>query len=69
MERAGRGGKLVTVIDGLPTNTTFLSELAGTLKKACGTGGTLRSGAIELAGDVRERIRPLLIARGIVLKG
>ena len=69
MERAGRGGKTVTVVDGLPENEAFLDELAAALKKACGTGGTVRVGAIELAGDVRERVRPLLEKRGYTIKG
>ncbi len=69
LEKKGRGGKSVTVIDELPDNPAFLSELATSLKKSCGTGGTVRPGAIELAGDVRERIRPLLAARGISSKG
>lgn len=69
LEKAGRGGKSVTVVDGLPQNADFLAELAGALKKACGTGGTTRIGAIELNGDVRLRIRPLLAARGYIVKG
>ena len=69
LEKQGRGGKNVTVIDGLPQNAEFLAELAGALKKACGTGGTVRMGAVELNGDVRERIRPLLATRGYTLKG
>ena len=69
LEKQGRGGKSVTVIDGLPHNTDFLEELAGSLKRSCGTGGTVRSGAVELNGDVRERIRPLLSARGYTVKG
>lgn len=69
LETKGRGGKSVTVVDGLPNNQPFLAELATTLKKACGTGGTVRPGAVELAGDVRERIRPLLAARNFVVKG
>ncbi|MEQ1834042.1 MAG: stress response translation initiation inhibitor YciH [Candidatus Eisenbacteria bacterium] len=69
LEKAGRGGKAVTVIDSLPQNTDFLAELAGALKKACGTGGTVRTGAVELNGDVRERVRPLLTARGYKVKG
>lgn len=69
LEKAGRGGKSVTVVDGLPQNTEFLAELAAALKKACGTGGTIRTGAVELNGDVRDRIRPLLAARGYTIKG
>jgi translation initiation factor 1 len=69
LEKQGRGGKSVTVVDGLPQNETFLAELAAVLKKACGTGGTVRTGAVELSGDVRDRIRPLLAARGYAVKG
>lgn len=69
LEKGGRGGKSVTVIDALPDNGPFLEELAKALKKACAVGGTVRPGAIELAGDVRERVRPLLAARGFVVKG
>lgn len=60
---------MVTVVDGLPSNAAFLDELAASLKKACGTGGTVRPGAVELSGDVRDRVRPLLAARGFTVKG
>jgi translation initiation factor 1 len=69
IEKQGRAGKCVTVIDGLPRNTDFLADLAGALKKACATGGTVRPGAVELAGDVRDRVRTLLAARGFQVKG
>jgi len=38
MEKKGRGGKTVTVVDGLPRNAAFLKELSQELKRACGTG-------------------------------
>ena len=69
LEKKGRGGKSVTVIAGLPANSAYLSELATSLKKSCGVGGTVRPGEVELAGELRVRIRPLLAARGIVVKG
>jgi translation initiation factor 1 len=69
LEKKARGGKVVTVIHGLPNNAAFLRELAADLKRACGTGGTVQPGAVELAGDQRERIRALLTARGLVVKG
>lgn len=69
LEKKGRGGKSVTVVDALPDNAPFLEELAKALKKACATGGTVKPAAVELAGDVRERVRPLLLARGFVVKG
>jgi translation initiation factor 1 len=68
-EKKGRGGKTVTVVDGLPQNEAFLKELSQELKRACGTGGTAVEGGIELQGDVRERLRQLLMERGYVVKG
>jgi translation initiation factor 1 len=69
MEKQGRGGKVVTVIDGLPNNSGFLKELVQDLKRACGTGGAVRDGAIELQGDLRERVRSLLQSKGFTVKG
>jgi translation initiation factor 1 len=69
VEKQGRGGKTVTVVDGLPKNAKFVAELAGELKRACGTGGAAKEGAVELQGDHRERLRPLLAAKGWMVKG
>ena len=69
VEKKGRGGKAVTVIAGLPKNAAFLKELSSDLKRACGTGGTVADGAIEIQGDQRERLRALLLARRFVVKG
>jgi translation initiation factor 1 len=69
LEKKGRGGKTVTVIDGLPRNTAFVDALAHELKRGCGTGGTAREGAVELQGDHREKAAALLSARGFVVKG
>ena len=69
MEKKGRGGKTVTVIDGLPRNDAFLEELAQELKRTCGTGGTVTDGAIELNGDLRDRVRGVLTEKGFSVKG
>ena len=69
MEKAGRGGKTVSVVFGLPRNAAFLKSLCQELKRACGTGGSVVDGTIELQGDLRERIRECLLAKGIVVKG
>lgn len=69
LEKKGRGGKTVTVVAGLPRNGAFLSALASELKRACGTGGTAADEAVEIQGDQRERLRPLLAAKGWVVKG
>jgi translation initiation factor 1 len=55
-ETAGRRGKGVTTVFGLPLDESALRELAGTLKQRCGTGGTVKEGRIEIQGDQRERI-------------
>ncbi len=69
MEKKGRGGKTVTVVYDLPQNAQFLKELSQELKKACGTGGAVVEGGVELQGDVRERVRDILLKRGYVVKG
>ena len=69
LEKSGRGGKTVTVVDGLPRNRGFLDELARELKRALGTGGTAREDGVEIQGDRRERLRALLAARGWRVKG
>ena len=69
IEKAGRGGKTVTVVFGLPRNADFLEHLATDLKRACGTGGAVREDGVELQGDLRERVRDLLVARNFTVKG
>lgn len=69
IEKKGRGGKTVSVVDGLPNNAAFLKELCVDLKRACGTGGSVLDGAIEVQGDLRERIRAFLVKRGFQVKG
>ena len=69
IEKAGRGGKTVTVVYDLPRNEAFLKALAGDLKKACGTGGTAGEGTVEIQGDHRDRLRDVLRAKGFTVKG
>jgi translation initiation factor 1 len=67
-ETSGRGGKTVTVVYDLPRNQGFLKDLAGELKRACGTGGTVRDYVIEIQGDHRDKLVALLEAKGYVVK-
>ena len=69
LETAGRGGKSVTVVFGLPNNDAFLKDLAQQLKRACGTGGTTTGDGVELQGDQRDRVRDYLRAKGFRVKG
>ena len=55
-ETQGRKGKGVTVIRGLPLDAEALAKVSRELKAACGSGGTVKDGAIEIQGDHRDRI-------------
>lgn len=64
-EKAGRGGKTVTVVTnfvgiGLPEK----EKLAKQMQKACGCGGTVKDGRIEIQGDKREQIAKILTEAG-----
>jgi translation initiation factor 1 len=52
--KAGRKGKVVTLVDGLPAGD--LSEVARSLKRLCGSGGAVKDGVVEIQGDHRDRI-------------
>lgn len=67
-EIAGRGGKTVTTIAGVPGPADALRDLAGELKRACGSGGTVKDGVIEIQGDHRERILAHLESKGYRVK-
>ncbi len=54
-ESKGRGGKVVTVIRGVPLDAAALADAAKQLRAACGAGGTLKDGVIEIQGDHVER--------------
>jgi translation initiation factor 1 len=69
IETKGRGGKIVTVLDGLPRNSDFLEGLGKELKKLLGTGGTAGETLIELQGDHRAAIRRILSERNFLVKG
>ena len=69
MEKKGRGGKTVTVVYDLPDNALFLKDLASELKRACGTGGSVADYTVEIQGDLRNRIREVLVKKGWTVKG
>jgi translation initiation factor 1 len=67
-EKGNRGGKTVTMIRGLPETGDALTARAQELKRACGAGGTVREGAIEIQGDHRESLAEKLTALGYKVK-
>ena len=63
-EVAGRRGKGVTTVSGVPVDDAGLKELAGKLKKRCGVGGSVKGGVIEIQGDHRDVVVEILKAEG-----
>src|SRR5262249_47210476 len=64
-QTAHRGGKTVTVVANFPGIALAEKEqLAKRMQKACGTGGTVKDGRIELQGDRREEVARILIEAG-----
>ena len=65
MERKGRGGKEVTIVEKLGVTPAELERWAKELKQSLGTGGAVDGDMIVLQGDVRPRVEALLIKRGV----
>ena len=63
-EVAGRRGKAVTTVSGVPVDDVELRALAGRLKKRCGVGGSAKNGVIEIQGDHRAVVVDVLKAEG-----
>jgi translation initiation factor 1 len=62
-ETAGRKGKGVTVVKGLPLDDDGLAALAKQLKASCGSGGTVKDGVVEIQGDHLDKVIAWLKAR------
>ena len=67
-ETKGRNGKGVTLIKGLTLDMLALARLGKQLKTACGSGGTVKDGVIEIQGDHRERVVEHLTKQGWTVK-
>ena len=67
-ESKGRGGKVVSLVKNLQLNSQDLKDLSKMLKQACGTGGTIKNGVIEIQGDHRQKIAESLQALGYKTK-
>src|SRR5690242_14905857 len=60
-QKAGRGGKTVTVVKGfVGIGLPEKEQLARAMQKACGVGGTVKDGQIEIQGDKREEVARIL---------
>ncbi len=64
IDRRGRAGKQVTLIEGFKGSSDDLAALAKTLKVKCGVGGTAKDGEITIQGDLRDKVTALLTSMG-----
>ena len=73
LEKSGRGGKTVTVMERFPKNEEWLKSFAKELKAKCGVGGThlitSEFGVIEIQGDKRDQLKKILESKGIKFRG
>jgi translation initiation factor 1 len=67
-ETKGRGGKAVTLVKGLGLDAVALATLGKQLKAACGSGGTVKDGVIEVQGDHIDKLVAWLAKAGHVVK-
>lgn len=67
-ETKGRGGKAVTLVKGVPLDALALMQLGKQLRTACGSGGTVKDGVIEIQGDHCELVMEQLKKQGWTVK-
>jgi translation initiation factor 1 len=68
IDRSGRNGKQVTVVEGFIGGADDLDSLARRLKSKCATGGSVKEGAILIQGDFRDRVADFLSKEGYGVK-
>jgi translation initiation factor 1 len=68
LDRSGRGGKTVTLVEGLRMHPAGKEELLRRFQKLCGAGGTLKEGRLELQGDQRAKLKTELERTGYRVK-
>jgi translation initiation factor 1 len=60
--RERRRASVVSIVHGLPPHEA--DEIAKTLKRLCGTGGTSKHGVVEIQGDHRDKIVAWFVGQG-----
>lgn len=68
VDRKGRKGKSVTVVEGLRVNPMHLADIAKSIKQKIGTGGTAKNGRIEIQGEHRKVVAGMLQELGVKTK-
>lgn len=69
IEKKGRGGKTATIIEGFEIHDEEIDEIARTLRKKLGTGGSARGGEILIQGDRKTDVIRLIKEMGFKVKG
>lgn len=64
IEKKGRGGKTVTLVNGFIGTEDDLKELGKMLKTKCGVGGSVKDGEIIIQGEFKQRVIDLLKTEG-----
>ena len=64
VSRQKRAGKTVTLVKGLALDAAALAVLGKALRTACGSGGTVKDGVIEVQGDNCDQLMDLLAQQG-----
>ena len=67
LKRLG-GGKMASIVSGVPLDESELKDLARTLKQKCGVGGAVKDFNIEIHGDKRAVLKAELEKRGFTVK-
>ena len=68
IDRSGRAGKQVTLVQGFVGSQEDLAALGKALKVKCGVGGTAKDGEITIQGDLRDKVTALLVQMGYYAK-
>ena len=64
IDRSGRAGKQVTLVQGFVGTQEDLAALGKTIKVKCGVGGSAKDGEITIQGDLRDKVTALLLQMG-----